>query len=73
MTQYVKQVKSRLEEIAEEQHKLVNAAIIKAQNRHGSLRAAARALKIDPGYLQRLKTGEASNPSDNILRRLRLL
>jgi len=51
---------------------IVREAIIKAQNRHGGLRAAARALKIDVAYLQRLKTGEKCNPSDDVLRKLKL-
>ena len=40
---------------------------------HGSLRAAARALDIDPGYLFRLLTGEKKNPSRATLTKLGLL
>lgn len=40
---------------------------------HGSVRKAARALRIDPGYLYRLATGEKSNPSSTVLRKLRVL
>jgi hypothetical protein len=39
---------------------------------HGSLRAAARAVKIDHGYLQRLRDGEKKNPGRLTLRRLGL-
>lgn len=34
---------------------------------HGTLRAAARAAKLDPGYLSRLRYGEKSHPSDETL------
>ena len=40
---------------------------------HGGLRAAARATGIDCGYLQRLKSGEKTNPSDCMLEKLGLL
>jgi len=39
---------------------------------HGSLRAAARVLKIDPAYLHRLLNGEKNAPSEKILRKLGL-
>lgn len=39
---------------------------------HGTLRAAARAIHIDVGYLSRLEHGEKSNPSEDILDRLGL-
>ena len=39
---------------------------------HGSLRAAARALEIDPGYLSRLHDGKKLNPSAATLRRMGL-
>jgi hypothetical protein len=35
---------------------------------HGSLRAAARVLECDPGYLSRLQSGEKDNPEDWLLR-----
>lgn len=41
--------------------------------RHGSLRAAARAMKMDPSYLLRLMTGEKVNPSRATLAKLGLL
>ena len=40
--------------------------------RHGSLRAVARVVEIDAGYLSRLRTGEKLNPSKDKLRRLGL-
>ena len=40
--------------------------------RHGSVRAAARVVEIDPAYLYRLSTGEKDEPSDNVLRKLKL-
>ena len=40
--------------------------------RHGSLRATGRALRIDPGYLLRLKTCEKYHPSMKTLRKLHL-
>lgn len=35
-----------------------------------SLRHAAKAMKIDPGYLSRLSTGAKANPSAETLRKL---
>lgn len=43
-----------------------------AEEKHGGLRGAARALKIDPGYLFRLKNSEKMNPSDEVLKALGL-
>ena len=40
--------------------------------KHGSLRAAARALDVDAAYLYRLLKGERVNPGPKILRKLRL-
>ncbi len=40
--------------------------------RHGSLRAAARVLQIDAGYLSRLQNGGKGNPSEDVLRKLDL-
>lgn len=39
---------------------------------HGSLRAAGRAVQIDPGYLSRLRSGEKVRPEKAILRRMGL-
>lgn len=47
-------------------------AIEAAEEEHGSLRAAAKALSIDPGYMSRLKNGEKTNPSDDVLAALGL-
>jgi len=38
--------------------------------RHGSLRAAARVLKVSPAYLSRLSRNEKEHPSDEFLRKL---
>ena len=46
--------------------------IIELEKRHGSLRAAARVLQIDPAYLLRLRDGEKTNPSATTLRKLGL-
>lgn len=40
--------------------------------RHGSVRAAARILDVDVGYLHRLSTGERVQPSDETLKKLGL-
>ncbi len=40
---------------------------------HGSLRNAARALRMDAGYLSRLHSGEKTNPGPEVLKKLRLL
>ena len=39
---------------------------------HGSIRAAARVLGVDHAYLWRLQTGTKNNPSDSLLRKLKL-
>lgn len=40
--------------------------------RHGSLRATARALQLDPGYLATLRHGTKTNPSEKVLKKLGL-
>ena len=40
--------------------------------KHGSLRAAARVLKMTAAYLSRLHRGEKTNPSEKTLRKLGL-
>lgn len=40
--------------------------------KHGSVRAAARVLQIDAGYLCRLANGKARNPSDKVCKKLGL-
>ena len=47
--------------------------IIELERQHGSLRAAARVLQIDPAYLLRLRDGEKTNPSAAVLRKLKLM
>jgi hypothetical protein len=37
---------------------------------HGSLRAAARVLEVDPGYLSRLASGEKVRPGAALLKRM---
>ena len=39
---------------------------------HRSIRQAAAHIKIDHGYLHRLSTGDSSNPSEAVLRKLGL-
>lgn len=39
---------------------------------HGSLRAAARVLEVEPGYLSRLARGEKVSPGATLLRRMGL-
>ncbi len=39
-------------------------------NRYGSLRAAARVLGVDVGYLSRMRSGKKSNPSKTLMHRL---
>lgn len=57
----------------------VDAAEVTLQSRiaelveqHGSLRAAARVMEIDAGYLSRLASGEKSDPGETLLRRMGL-
>lgn len=39
-------------------------------HQHGSLRAAGRAIRVDPAYLVRLHAGTKDNPSKKVLRKL---
>lgn len=50
----------------------LRARIQELAKKHGSLRAAARALEIDHAYLSRLQDGLKLEPSDAVLRKLRL-
>jgi hypothetical protein len=40
--------------------------------RHGGVRAAARVIKVNYAYLSRLRSGEKTNPTDAVLRKLGL-
>ena len=40
--------------------------------KHGTQRAVARVLKVDHGYLSRLRRGVVTMPSNGLLRRLKL-
>lgn len=51
-------------------YELVQARINKLAERHGSLRAAARVLKVSAPYLCRLQKGEKKEGSDALLRKL---
>ncbi|ABE45665.1 hypothetical protein Bpro_3766 [Polaromonas sp. JS666] len=50
----------------------LSSRIAELIERHGSLRAAARVLECDPGYLSRLQSGEKNDPGDPLLRRMGL-
>lgn len=45
----------------------VQQAAEKLIEKHGGLRKAARATKLDHGYLSRLRSGEKTEPSENVL------
>lgn len=47
-------------------------AVQNAIDKHGGLRAAARALDINWAYLWRLHRGEKRNPTAKVLRKLKL-
>jgi hypothetical protein len=51
---------------------LLTGRIAELVEQHGSLRAAARVLDCDAGYLSRLQSGEKVNPEDWLLRRMKL-
>ena len=46
--------------------------ISELEKQHGSLRAAAKVLGCDAGYLSRLRSGEKGNPSAILLKRMGL-
>lgn len=50
----------------------IQAAAQKKIDQHGGVRKAARALRMTPAYLSRLRSGNKQNPSDKILRKLGL-
>ena len=50
----------------------IQERIIELQEKHGGLNAASRALGVDPGYLSKLGSGEKTNPSDEVLKKLKL-
>ena len=50
----------------------IELAIEAAEEEHGSLRAAAKSIGVDAGYLSRLKSGDKVNPSDEVLAALGL-
>ena len=47
-------------------------AVRTLEERHGGLRAAARATGVDVAYLKRLRDGDKDNPSDVTLKKLGL-
>jgi len=49
------------------------ARILCLEEQHGGLRAAARVVGIDPGYLKRLRDSEKTSPSEKTLRKLGLV
>ena len=51
---------------------LLSSRIEELEDKYGGLRAAARALRSKPSYLSRLKSGERTNPSDAVLKKLGL-
>ena len=52
------------------QPNLLQQRIHESVERHGSLRAAARVLKVDHAYLSRLLHGDKGNPNAALLRKL---
>ena len=46
--------------------------ISELEQQHGSLRAAAKVLGCDAGYLSRLRSGKKENPSQPLLKRMGL-
>lgn len=50
----------------------IPSRIAELVEQHGSLRAAARVLECDAGYLSRLQSGEKTDPGAHLLRRMGL-
>ena len=50
----------------------LETAVKKLVQAHGGVRSAARALGLDCGYLSRLQSGQKSNPTPEVLRKLGL-
>lgn len=53
-------------------HTLLQQRINELVDKHGSIRNAAAAVEVDHVYLFRLSTGERTEPSDDVLRKLKL-
>lgn len=51
----------------------IQTRIAELVEKHGSLRALARAIDLDVGYLSRLASGEKDNPSPDVLAKLGLV
>lgn len=51
---------------------LLRERIVEEVERRGSLRAAAKSLRVDHVYLWRLMHGKKDNPGDELLRKLKL-
>lgn len=51
---------------------MLQERIMALVHQHGGLRPAARALGVDHVYLWRLMRGEKNNPSEALLRKLKL-
>lgn len=51
---------------------MLRTRINELADKHGGLRAAARVLNIDPGYLVRLRDGQKTQPSATVLKKLKL-
>lgn len=47
--------------------------IVDLEAEHGGLRSAGKSIGIDPGYLSRLKSGDACSPSDAICEKMGLI
>jgi hypothetical protein len=50
----------------------IQQRVIELEAQHGSLRAAARVLQTDVGYLSRLANGEKNHPGSRLLSRMGL-
>ena len=49
---------------------LIRTRAKELMGQHGGVRAGARVLQIDPGYFSRLISGDKTNPSDKLLKRM---
>ena len=52
--------------------KTLSGRVRDLQDEHGGLRAAARAICVDCGYLHRMMSGEKTNPGNDVLGKLGL-
>lgn len=73
MSEHSAEELSKLEKtLADFRHQVIASRIAELAAVYGSVRAVGAALRIDHAYLQRLASGEKTNPSSSVMAKLGL-